>query len=284
MLYRKFNLKNLVLLGLLLMLAVLSACTMPSNTPVATEPGTPAVLPLPTNTTTPPVVSTIVLPSTEEGDHSVFLNLNGVAQGYSAQVIPATPSDSGGPYWENQPEHLVITLEGYPVTDHRKAAQIFIYPVEALAAINPSAGQVVTDLQAALQAQTLEGKLPFLPLINEVQAFTAQAQPLSFVNGAGMRYLTQTGQAAVLAANNQLFYTYQGITGDGKFYVAAVLPVSLIGLTADAEISGNVPDDFNANYPGYILGVIGSLNQKAPDAFAPDLSSLDALIGSIEVK
>lgn len=45
-------------------------------------------------------------------------------------------------------------------------------------------------------------------------------------DGGGIRYLTQFGQAAGLITNPELFYTFQGLTDDGAYYVAAVFPVA----------------------------------------------------------
>jgi hypothetical protein len=84
--------------------------------------------------------------------------------------------------------------------------------------------------------------------------------------------------------NQQIFYTFQGLTGDGKFYVAAVLPVFLNGLPSDPLDTSNLPLEFASDYPTYLTGIANQLNLQAPGDYAPDLDTLDALVQSLEVK
>ena len=80
--------------------------------------------------------------------------------------------------------------------------------------------------------------------------------------------------------NQELLYTYQGLTSDGHYYVAVVLPINLPGLPADAQDTNNLPSDFAK----YVADTADLLDQQPAGTFTPDLVKLDAMIESIEVK
>lgn len=211
-------------------------------------------------------------------------DLNGLAQGFSAQVIAAVPPTTDGPYWEALPEYTRLDLTGYPIGEHLMKPQIFIYPLSELAAANPGAGQIAADLQTLLQTQQVGKNLPFLPLFNASQVMHAQVQFLDFKNGQGVRFVTQFDQAPLPINNHELIYTYQGLTSDGKYYVAALLPVNLAGLPADETITGQESPEFVSDFLKYLETTVSLIDQQPASAFTPDLSTLDALIQSIEIK
>ena len=126
--------------------------------------------------------------------------------------------------------------------------------------------------------------MPFLPLFNAQQVMHAHVQYLDFQDGQGLRYLTQFDQAFIPINNNELIYTYQGLTSDGRYYVAAVLPVNHPSLPADAAVTGNEPPEFTSDFPTYLQNVVASLNPQAANTFTPDLTQLDAMMSSLEIK
>jgi hypothetical protein len=84
--------------------------------------------------------------------------------------------------------------------------------------------------------------------------------------------------------NYELIYTDQGLTDDGKYYVAAVLPVNNPSLPADGNVTGNEPPEFTSDFPTYLTNVVQALNPQAANTFTPDLTQLDALMSSLEIK
>ena len=127
--------------------------------------------------------------------------------------------------------------------------------------------------------------MPYLPLYNAAQVMHAQVQYIDFKNGVGVRYLTQFDQAILPINNHELHYTFQGLTADGKYYVAAVLPVNLPVLPEDESVDlNNPPQNFVEDFPKYLSDTVAMLNGQSPGAFTPDLSQLDAMIESIEIK
>ena len=125
--------------------------------------------------------------------------------------------------------------------------------------------------------------MPFLPLFNAQQVMHAQVQYLDFKNGNGVRFLTQFDQAPLPINNFELIYTFQGLTRDGKYYIAAVLPVTHPDLPANNQVAAQQASELN-DFPAYLAKTVTWLDQQPAGSFTPDLAKLDALIQSIEVK
>lgn len=275
---------------LLVSMFLLSAC----NT-VSTPTSEPTSLPLPSATSEPVETATPVEPVetatpveteelTVEKGMEFSMNLNNLADRFQFEIIPAVSASENPPYWLLMPEYTQITLEGYPINQHRMQAKIYIYPVEELVATNEDAGKVVETLRTLIQNPQEIKDMPFLPLMNEVQVMHTQIQYLEFKTGQGLRYLTEFGQGIVPLNNYELFNTFQGLTNDGKYYVAAILPVNHPSLPVDIKITGNEPAEFSTDFPTYVKNVANSLNTQSASSFTPDLTLLDALISSLEIK
>jgi hypothetical protein len=161
---------------------------------------------------------------------------------------------------------------------------MFIYPVKELGAVTEGAGKIVASLQTLLQSPQEMANMPFLPLFNATQVMHAHVQYLDFKSGQGLSYLTESDQGFVPINNSGLIYTYQGLTSDGKYYVAAVLPVNHPSLPADGKVSGNEPPEFTSDFPAYLANMVLTLNQQATDTFISDLTQLDAMMSSLEIK
>jgi len=220
----------------------------------------------------------------EDSSVQLFLDAGDLATGFQTETIPAVAESSGAPYWELLPEYTQATLQGYPIKDHAIKPQIFIYPVGELRMVNEGAGKEAASLQALLQSPQEIPTMPFLPLVNAKQMMHAHLQYQDFKGGQGLRYLTWFSQGIVPVNNYELIYTYQGLTSDGKYYVAAVLPVNHPSLPADGKVTGNEPPEFSSDYSAYIASVVNTLNPEAANTFTPDLTQLDAMISTLEVK
>ncbi len=126
--------------------------------------------------------------------------------------------------------------------------------------------------------------MPYLPVHGEVQMMHVQVKFMDFKNGKGVRYLTEWSSGLVPVNNRNLLYTYQGLTADGKYYVAAQLPVNLASLPADEMSLDDLPPEFSTDYTKYMSDTASMIDQQAAGTFTPDLSKLDAMMQSIEVK
>ncbi len=263
--------------------ALLAGCQpVTASTSQPTEPA--AVTQPPADTPTIQVTATIA-PATEPAPTTgeISLELSGLATGETVEQVAAVSADSGAPWWEILPAYQRITLQGYPASEHPIPPQFFAYPVDGLIASNPTAAQNVSELQSLLLNHQPGEQMPFLPLLNEQQALFAKVQYLDFKNGQGVRYLTQYNQGPVPVNNQALFYTFQGLSSDGRFYIAAVLPVTHPDLPATPALDPQSPVDPN-DYPAYIQQMVNWLEEQPDGSFTPDLAALDAMIQSIEVK
>jgi hypothetical protein len=262
----------------LALMLLLSACNVPAIVP------TQAPVAAPTQLAATGVPTQAPVEEPTQGAPTVSVDLNGVAQGSTSQIVAAVPPGGDHPSWEVMPEYTLLTLQGYSIADHLMEAQIFVYPVAGLS-VNDAASGMPGSLGALLQSQQAGDSMPYLPLYNAAQVMHAQVAYLNFKNGKGVRYLTQFDQAPLPINNYELHYTFQGLTNDGKYYVAAVLPVNLRELPSDASVDvNNPPPNFMEDFPKYLSDTVEMLNGQPPSVFSPNLSALDVLIGSLEIK
>lgn len=205
----------------------------------------------------------------------------------SGQTIPAEDgSGENVPYWEITPEYTLFRFDGYALANTFHQPQLFVYPVADYEAVVPDVAEIVSSLQTLLHERPSDptDALPFLPMFNAGQVFTAQVTYVDFQNGSGVRYLTQYAQALTVINNQEVFYTFQGLTDDGQTYISAILPVNHPELPADGLTTPG--DDYDAwaeNYANYIDETKALLNSQPVESFTPDLAMLDAMIASLSV-
>lgn len=260
------------------LLLTVTACAIPSTpapteTPIVTEPPEPTEPPV--NVTTCNELSLLLDPA--------------LASGYDCERIPESDLEL-----EVYPEHTRLTLQGYPLSDKFFEPHISVYPVQRYSELQPDfVAERLDSLQALIgggPAPVFGGSfgipLPFLPVFNAGQVFFANYQVVPFVNGSGIRYLTEYAQYYAPVNNNDLFYTYQGLTSNGQYWISIILPINHPMLPADAT---NPPDDmtwdeFSNSYETYIGDMVNQLNAQAPDSFVPSLTALDALVSGITIQ
>ncbi|MBK7452998.1 MAG: hypothetical protein IPJ46_04545 [Anaerolineales bacterium] len=225
-----------------------------------------------------------------------FIYPFGLANGTQDEVVPQSSSDA---IWKS-PAHAQFTLQGYSLQNTTYQPQISIYPADQYAQMGDQPKLIIERLQTILQMQTFfpqpvpdmfvtirpQEELPFLPILDAGQVFHAQENFLSFQNGSGIRYVTQLSQAHFPLINNRdAFYTFQGLTGDGKYYVSVIMPINLPYLAGSDGVDPDNPTDVQSpdTYPAYLSSMVDRLNQAEGEAnpYAPSLSSLDALVRSL---
>jgi hypothetical protein len=220
-----------------------------------------------------------------------FMIPNGLAIGIAGETVPAVTADNGAP-WEVGPAYIKVTLSSYPLQGTMWQPEIRIYPADEYRLINPIAGQRLDEIKSitANPNGSQPANLPFLPFINAAQDFHAQMQVVNFQNGSGIRYITQFDQAPIPVNNQEMFYTFQGLSQDGKYFISATLPVNLAFLPADNSLNSPTPADgipmvWNnfENFPTYLTAITQKISTTDPNAFNPTLTTLDALIQSIKI-
>ncbi len=222
-----------------------------------------------------------------------FVLPQGLASTALSGTAPAVIGVPDGPGWDVAPEYIKFELDGYPLYDTFHRPQMLVYPAQEYAAVNEAASRSIARLQAILSgaaAPTAEN-LPTIPFFNAGQIFAAQIKTVQFQNGSGVRFLTEYAQSYTTVNNRDLFYQFQGLTSDGKYYIIAILPAShpLLAFNENPETvvpAGGIPfpgfDDQNA-LNAYYPAVVNLLDTAAPESFNPALGTLDALIQSIAI-
>lgn len=199
----------------------------------------------------------------------------------STRIVPADPIEDI--YW-GAPEHTQLEFMGYPVENDYHEPQVKIFPTDAFRARNEGAGEIIDRLRSMLDSRPADSTagLPFLPIYNAGQLGHARFEYLDFQNGSGVRFVTQLGQAFWPLNNQALFYTFQGLTADGRYYVSVILPVThpLLNEFDDYQ----PPQNFYEIEEELLRGLVLSLNGQPDDSFAPSLAVMDAMVRSIRVE
>jgi hypothetical protein len=201
------------------------------------------------------------------------------------EVVPGRGSGETAE-WDYTPDYVQFTFGDYLLPDTFHEARIIIVPVEGYKAVNTFGGQVIDELAGVLAGRPAlpAGELPFLPLWNAGALIQSNAAFLDFQNGSGVRYLTQHGQAHWPINNHDLFYTFQGLTADGRYFVSAILPISHPQLQATGDdIPGGDYAAFGDNFLGYVADIKNLLEGQAGESFTPSLEMLDAVMESLLV-
>jgi hypothetical protein len=265
-----------------------SAPVEPTSLPAEPQPqtATPTEAPLPTEALPP---TEAPLPTAPAGTPFQYEGISlrydpALAGAINVETVPAMDT-TDGPYWDVYPEHIKLSMVDYPLAGTFHKPYILIYPVDAYIARSEFAATTITELADLLAAQpAAPEQIPFLPFFNAAQIMRVDVQYLDFQNGSGVRFLTQYAQSFAVINSQELFYTFQGLTDDGDYYVTAVLPVGNPMLPADGtEIPGGDFQKFADGYQEYMKGIVEMLSALPDETYTPSLAALDALIASLAV-
>jgi len=288
-------------LPLLSLVILLTACSLGAQ-PAATDTAVPPTsAPLPTvapieNPTAAPTIAPTIEPTIS---NLVQVSFNGVTFSYDpswvtsiqGEIEPAVTSTEGGsPVMDGvHPENVLFTITGYPLSGTFHDPAIRVYPLADFAALDEIFANELADLTALLASQPAsvarDQSIPFMPMWNAAQVFHSNMAYINTPNLTGVRYLTLYAQYAAPLNNQDLFYTFQGITKDGKYFISAILPMSQADLPADGT---NPPGgDWNAfaeNYQDYLTGAVDQLEQSPLTSFNPLLAHLDVMFETMSVQ
>jgi hypothetical protein len=155
-----------------------------------------------------------------------------------------------------------------------------------LLAVNSGIEPSLDELKEVLevQARNIERVPYIMPSFNAGQIITTHVDYFPFVDGMGVRFVTQYGQAAWPINSTDMFYAFQGLTNDGAYLVNAVLPVAHPSLPADGEsFIGDEYEAFIDSYEDYLAATKHNLDSQLPTSFNPQLQALDTMMGSFQV-
>src|SRR5687767_634219 len=211
----------------------IASCNFPgSNSPTPVLPtGTPNIIPTSTladgNVVT---LNNISLAIPEELANDALL-----------ETIPAKTDAAP---WELAPAHLKITLTGYSLQDKFHKPELFIYPADEYAQVNPIAAEQIDRLKNILAgSHALKETLPRIPFFNAEMQIAANVQMITFQSGSGVRHLTQYAQYLAPINNHELIYQFAGLTADEQYYIAGILPISAPILAENEKPDTLVPTD-----------------------------------------
>jgi hypothetical protein len=219
----------------------------------------------------------------------------GLGRGVIAKNMDVV-TDQTGASWEIAPAHLQLTIQGYAFVNSYFVPQLFVYPAQEYSAVNPTAAEGIKRLQAVLaspNAQYANDVLPYIPFYNAGQVFAAQEEVMQFTGGSGLRAVTQYAQDVSPINNSGLFYHFEGLTADGKYYIIAVLPLNLPFLAGNNDPVATVPaggipfppnNASGSSFQDYFKQVTALINSAPADQFNPTMGTLDDLIQSISIQ
>lgn len=116
--------------------------------------------------------------------------------------------------------------------------------------------------------------LPFLPAVAAGQVVRARAQYVETPQVCGLSYVTAYRQDMGPFTAGEFFYTFQGLSVDGAYYISAIL-------NFDASLFPAEPEPFDPtmfNNVEYLNQSIALLNEAGAEVFTPSLSLLDDLV------
>jgi hypothetical protein len=256
----------------------------PSATLPAVQESTATVTEAPLTATPEPVA---ILDGKEIMANGIrFFMPKTVAADSFGTVNKGKPVTADSPFWEKMPDQFLFLFKDYQHSNSMHQPRLLIWPVAEYIAVNPGFEATFNLLKSLIatksSADLATADLPFPPLFNAGNVVSLVPEFLQFQNGSGLRYLTFFSQAVTPITNKGLFYTYQGITADEKYYISAILPVGQAQLEAD---DSKTPADaaLYDNYPSYLTQIKDQMIAAPNDSYMPDLKSLDAMMQSLGV-
>ncbi len=217
---------------------------------------------------------------------SFDLALAHTAQGEKLEAVPVSegPALGGG-----RPATIRFLFDGQKAQDFfdRRLAQVYVFKADDWTKLDPTTAQRVADLKTLLKDKptTFDKEIPVLPFIGATQVFRVKPQYLNFQNGSGIGFVTYYAQDVSPVTADTIFYTFQGLTNDGKYYVAVFWPVTTVLLPKDANtaLGGQSYDAWAKGYQQYLTDLTNALNGLVPAAYTPNLTLIENLVQSINV-
>ncbi len=219
------------------------------------------------------------------------------APGYTvrAEVRPAVTDLANGPYFQFSPAQVRVVLnrvgqnkwQAQYATD-MPPAYVTVTPVQnwrTLFTDKNTAGIVhkqLDNLQAInagkMSLSTLQktSSLPYLPLTSTVQAITGAVRKVNTPQLQGVRYLAIYAETSAEYPRSAVFYTFQGLSRDGKYVVSVRLPYAPASFPQEVR---NVTTVQPAQWLRYHARASSRL-----DAETANLAAFDRLVQSIRIR
>ena len=271
--------------------ATIQALSANTAAPAAGPVNTPAPI---VETAVPPADTAVPAP-VQSGIPFSFQNVSmvipfGLSESAKGEIVPEANETNSDP-WSLAPEHVMITLNGYPLTREGFGPLIHVYPAEQYFNANPGGANSLTQLRNILSnpgTPLTQAKLPGIPFFNAAKLYSAQVSLLKFQSGEGVRMISESAQYPAPIVRELNYYHFEGLTSDGKYFIVGLFPV-----TAPLQATNDNPSADGIAFPAdmgdeagsqkYYQAVTDLLNSASPDSFQPSLNQIDALIQSIQI-
>jgi hypothetical protein len=159
--------------------------------------------------------------------------------------------------------------------------------VEDFGEAYPSLNKAAKHLQKILRERPDEFEhrraVPDIPANNVGPSILSRFQYLDFRSGSGILFLTQySNEMQPNPVNNEeLTLVFQGLTKDGRYYVAARLAITHPSLPRGIDFTDEIERDRLWRYLGKTEKELEGFSEES---FQPSLKSLKALLTSIDVE
>lgn len=186
------------------------------------------------------------------------------------------------------PEHKMVSFNDYLLSGTMGSPQIQIFPLEEFLVLNDYNAEIIELTKLILTRDSIPEDIieaPFVPQPMASQIFYANLNLIESQAGTGLRFITQYGQDVGPVTNDYIFYTYQGVTTDGRYYVSATFPVYHPELPSDFEdyfsSTGIDYREFEEGYTDYLDLTVQMLDKAEGDDFIPALGLLDNIMAGL---
>jgi len=232
--------------------------------------------------------------SATPGSPGITLDTMGLPYAWQASLVPASPfEESPPPGPTGLPEHIQVNFGAGPEDRAPGDPVIYIIPVQDYlqqweAAGNPAVSLALEHLQAILTEKPSPVPpfgMPVLPFeeVAGVNDLAVQGAYLDLPAASGVRFVGRFAQDANPVSNAGLHYIFQGFTPDGDYLVTFFYPVTTSALPSQEEVSTEEQARAASDSMAYLDETVERLNALGDDQWDPNLSTLDSVLGSLDL-
>lgn len=231
----------------------------------------------------------------------ISLDTQGLPYSWQPVLVPGKEYDASMPPGPTGlPTHVEI-LFGVTEPSQRQPSDpiMYIIPVEAYRALwdaadNPAVSEAIDDIFSRaniLNVPELTEGYAALPFDETVGALDLAVQldrtgaPITSATISGYRFVGRWQQSPNPVTNQNLRYVYQGFTNDGRFLVSFFYPVTspTLPMTA-ADVPADEMSQVDSDPAAYMAAQNETLNALTAEDWEPVLTTLDALVGSLQIE
>lgn len=181
------------------------------------------------------------------------------------------------PFLNGWPEHVEVLLNGQQGEGEwsPREPQVFVFSAAAYTGIYQEAERTEFERQMRQLKRVTEREstarpttpVPVFPAIGASQVFHSKLQAIKTPQLQGVRFITRYTQEHTPTTNEDIFYTFQGLSADGRYYISVFHPVTVARL----------PDT------PFLDQSTAFIEHADPRSFNPELDTLDRLVQSIRI-